>query len=163
VAAAVGEERRRPVDSASDTGQEVASHPLLESVLFELDREALDVEPERLRAAQQVFAAEPPLILEEWSCISQKRPYAAADSAASAASKACGWIWSRGKLRKTEIAVLDERQRRLGRTANVVARADGNRELRALGAPAYLAPSAARASSAFRIPSAPGFTSTGET
>ena len=55
--AAVDEERRRPVDSASDTGQEVVSHSLLESVLFELGREALDVEPERLRVAQQVLAA----------------------------------------------------------------------------------------------------------
>src|SRR5258706_2942761 len=43
-----------------------------------------------------------------WSCISQNRPCAPANSAPSAAASALGWICLKGKCLKTKIQVLGE-------------------------------------------------------
>jgi hypothetical protein len=66
-------------------------------------------------------------------------------------------------VRAFVVAVLDERQRRRRRTANVVVGADIDPQTRMLELLAHADAVTVIASRAARLPSAPGFTSTGET
>ena len=185
---AVDVEGRCPVDAASHPAHEVLADARCVHVLGQLFVEALDVEPEVLRVAAEVRSREARLVFVEQVV---HLPEPALGGRALGALRGLFGMRVRRRdrevpkhepepitqprlnflddgIRRTAVrtlvvAVLDERHRRTRRSLNVVPLvADRHRQCGAKLGRAHVA-SFPRFSSARRIPSAPGFTPTGDT
>src|SRR5262245_29837780 len=182
-------EGRRSVDAAAHAADEVLVDACGMDMLRELPLERVDIEPEPLGIAAEVLVAQATLVLVERVVHLPELPLArsrlgrlgcllgvrvgrrdrevAKDESELLAHSRLDLFDDRVRrtaIRALVIAVLEEGHSGVGRTLDVIAlRVDGNGQLGAPLRSAHEPSSSWRLSSAFRIPSAPGFTPTGET
>src|SRR3989441_4558725 len=150
VALTVDEERRRPVHAAADAAREILAHARLEPTLRERRGGPLPINAQLLGVADEVSILERVLVLEQQIVqrpelavlrrrlgqlgsvlrvlVHARQRKMAVDEAQIRSHAALDPFHDgvrRAAVRALEIAILDQRDRRVRRTLDVVARADG--------------------------------------
>jgi len=95
------EERRRSARTARVGTRDILADAFGEPLVAEVAGEALYVEAQLVGVAEKVFSSSSSCLLNSLSCISQKRPWESAASAAMAASSALPCTSVRGRCLTT--------------------------------------------------------------